>query len=111
MTWLSQAPLIEQITFLITLFGAGFAFLAYLTHVARWHWKKQRLIRYLQAEKARKTDKGQRSVLNITRELGLTQDEILQMSYWCKNIRRTVRTDSNDFADKLLFEYIDPKGN
>lgn len=71
MTWFFDAPMIERLTFVITFFGAGFATLAYLVHVMRWHPMKRRLIAYLKREKS-SGNKGHRSVLNIMRELGLT---------------------------------------
>jgi hypothetical protein len=104
MTWFTEAPVIERLTFVITTCGALFATVAYLVHVLRWQMKKRRLLGYLKREKIGK-DNGMRSAMNIMRELGLTQDEILHISYWSPRIGRRVRTDADNFADKLLFEY------
>ena len=51
-------------------------------------------------------DKGQRSILRIMRDIGLTQEEIIQGSIQSKRIvRRVVGDKETGLATDLLFEY------
>jgi len=55
-------------------------------------------------------DKGQRSINRIVKDVGLTEDEIIQISFVNPKIRRRVTVDKiTKLAEDLLFEYDDSK--
>ena len=46
-------------------------------------------------------------MLNIIRYVGLTEDEILKISFMSDKIARKLSKNDNDgFADRLLFQYV-----
>ena len=68
--------------------------------------KRIALENYLRTQKGEGKDKGQRSILRIMRDIGLTQDEIIQGSFQSKHIiRRVVGDKGTGLATDLLFEY------
>lgn len=67
--------------------------------------KRQELEKYLKAEKAAASDKGQRSVLHLMAHVGLTEDELLKASFGSGVIKRTLVSDANGKASHILFEY------
>ncbi len=83
------------------LFGVG----AYIWYQCTFYRKSKRLEDYLRAEKATGKDQGQRTALQITRQIGLTSDEIIQASFRNPRIGRRVKLDSAGLADELLFVY------
>src|SRR2546422_10225538 len=56
--------------------------------------KKKKLETYLKSEKEKKQDKGQRSLLHLMANVGLTQSEILQASFKSRYIKRLLTTSS-----------------
>jgi hypothetical protein len=79
---------------------------AYIRTVWRDHQKYNRLEEFLARERKAGPGKGQRSVLKILQEVGLTHDEILKLSFRNPNIRRRVTVDPDTgLANQLLFEY------
>lgn len=91
--------------------------------VAAWAWwsfgldarkKKEKLERYLkdQKDKAKnlRDDKGQKSLLHLVANVGLTEAEILHASFQSPYIKRTTRgSEDSPLASAILFEY-DPSG-
>ena len=85
--------------------------------LAVWFWayyrcdisnKRVLLENHLRDEKATSDDRGQRSILNLMAELGLTEDEILRASFKSKKILRKIHVNKEThLADYLLFEYDD----
>ena len=76
----------------------------------RWDHRKKRekLEAYLKAEKAKGTDRGQRTILHLIAELGLTESEILHASFISDHIDRRVASDQKtNRATELLLEYRD----
>ncbi|MBT3808809.1 MAG: hypothetical protein HOL07_11775 [Rhodospirillaceae bacterium] len=70
--------------------------------------KKHRLEAYLKAERDKGADKGQRSVLHLIARVGLTEQEILQVSFRSKHIGRVLTTNKADgIAKDILLEYRD----
>jgi len=92
------ADLATVLTFLVGAF-------AYIRYQYIFHRKSKRLEDYLCAEKASGRDQGQRTALQITRQIGLTSDEIIQASFHNPRIGRRVKMDSSGLADELLFVY------
>lgn len=50
--------------------------------------------------------KGQRSILNLISHVGLTENEIIQISFKSNKIERRIKKDAAGFADRLMFEYV-----
>ena len=97
--------------FIITAFGAYIGVNAYWRHLRDFRRKRLELEAYLVREKQNprdKVDRGQRTLLNIIRHVGLTEEEILKISFESDKIERRLSKDENDrFADRLLFEYVE----
>jgi hypothetical protein len=93
------------LTFVVTLIGAAVGICGYLKYLRDLHTKSERLEEYLRKEKAKKIDQGQRSIIQIMRDVGLTEDEIIQVSFRNPHVARRVKTDEDGLAKQLLFEY------
>ena len=100
------ANLASVLTFFITLVGAAVGVYGYFNYLNDFARKHRKLEQYLREEKKEGEDSGQRSLLNIMRHVGLTEDETLKISFASKHIERRLKEDAEGFADKLLFEYV-----
>ncbi len=81
---------------------------AYLRTRCQWRKKRLALEDYLRDEWKEGKDgkkKGQHTSTHLIRHLGLTEEEILKISFESKAIRRVVTKDKEGLADQLLFEY------
>lgn len=68
--------------------------------------RRKRLETYLKREKDQGGDKGQRTLLHLMANVGLTETEILQASFESPCIRRRLtKTEPEGFAKDILFEY------
>lgn len=85
-------------TFLIG--GVGYA-----RYICGLRSKSKRLEKYLRREQEKGEDKGERTALQITREISLTPDEIIQASFRNRRIGRRVKLDKDGLATQLLFVY------
>ena len=104
-------------TFIITAAGATIGIYGYSHYRFEWHNKRLALENYLKAEKRRtsktseqeKTEddngRGQRTMLHLVRHVGLTEDEIIKISFESSSIDRKLLPDEAGFANALLFEY------
>ena len=93
--------------FVITLVGAIVGLWGYLSYRIDIQRKRKALEDYLAEEKRTGGDQGQRSMLNIIRHVGLTEDEILKISFASDKIDRRLSTKKDDrFADRILFMYV-----
>jgi hypothetical protein len=95
------------LTFLVTFVGALVGVGGYLKYRCEIQRKGKRLEAYLRAEKRKGADKGQRSILRISSDVGLTGDEIIQASFRNPHIGRRIVEDEKGFAKLILFEYKD----
>ena len=95
------------LTFAVTLIGAAVGIFGYLKYLRGLRIKSKRLEEYLRKEKAKQIDQGQRSIIQIIRDVGLTEDEIIQVSFRNPHVARRVKTDEDGLAKQLLFEYQD----
>ena len=68
--------------------------------------KRLRLEGYLKEQRGEPKDKGQRSLLHLVRHIGLTEDEVIQLSFKSERIERRIKEDEEGYARSLLFEYI-----
>ena len=79
---------------ILTFLGALGAYIWYRWDACR---KSKRLQTYLRDEKLKGVDKGQRSILNIVRYVGLTEDEIIQASFLHTSGGVSARTQRPDW--------------
>ena len=93
--------------FIVTLIGAGVGIYGYSAYKCAWHKKTTALIAYLKKKKNEAPDgkKGQQTAMHLTRYVGLTEDEILKISFENKYVERSVGKDEQGKADTLYFEY------
>lgn len=67
--------------------------------------KRVRLETYLRDEKNIRDDNGQRTVLHLVANLGMSEPEIIDAAFRSKVINRLVSVDKQGRADRLLLEY------
>ena len=93
---------------ILTFFGGTFAWCYYQYG---FFSKKRALEKYLKGHfdrhKATRSGLYQFTSLHLTKELGLTESEILQASYNNKKIHRSEKLDAENFTERLLFGYQD----
>lgn len=96
--------------FVITAIGAIVGIYGYCSYKCEGRRKRLALEAYLADEKRKAQGSGaagQKSMLNIIRHVGLTEDEILKISFDSKKIdRKLSKNETDGFADRLLFEYV-----
>lgn len=99
--------------FLITAIGSLVGICGYFSYKREFRRKRRELETYLADEKRKAQGSsafGQKSMLNIIRHVGLTEDEILRISFVSDKIdRRLSKNQTDGFADRLLFEYVGGK--
>lgn len=105
-----------DIAAILTFVGAA---LAYGRYEVAAILKRRKLEDYLRTEKIRvqEEDKnkppadrreGKFSIVHIMKDVGLTEDEIIQASFRSRKIRRFVtKKPPTNIADDLLFQYVD----
>src|SRR5712664_2562761 len=79
------------LTFVVTLIGAAVGVFGYVKYLRGLHTKSKRLEEYLRKEKAKQIDQGQRSIIQIMRDVGLTEDEIIQVSFRNPHVARRAK--------------------
>ncbi|WFU01956.1 hypothetical protein QA648_17930 [Rhizobium sp. CB3171] len=67
--------------------------------------KRLRLESHLRDEKEMRADEGQRTLLHLVANLGMSEIEIVDAAFRSKVIRRRVSLDEQGRADRLLLEY------
>lgn len=93
-------------TFFITAVATLIGVWGYFSFRYENYLKRRELEDYLKEQKEQLNDKGQRSLLHLVRHVGLTEDEILKISFKSKRIQRRIKKDAEGYAESLLFEYI-----
>ena len=95
--------------FFVTLVGAAVGIWGYARFLWEGNKKKKALESYLKVQKQSAQDgkKGQQTMTHLIRHVGLTEDEILKISFESNLIERKVVTDKDGHAVDLLFEYAD----
>ena len=93
--------------FAVTLVGAIVGIYGYIAYRRGWARKKRALVSYLQNKKETASGgrKAQFTTIHLIRHVGLTEEEILKISFESKHIRRVVSRDEAGRADLLFFEY------
>ena len=96
--------------FVITAIGASVGIYGYCSYRLEFRKKRLALETYLADEKRKAqgtSATGQKSMLNIIRYVGLTEDEILKIRFVSDKIdRRLTKNETDGFADRVLFEYV-----
>ena len=105
--WWADAASIA--TFFVTAISAVIGLGGYFSYVRAQARKTAALEDYLRNEKAEGKGNGQRSALNIIRHVGLTEDEIIDISFRSPQVARRLGRDEEGFANRLLFEFIGTK--
>jgi hypothetical protein len=99
------------LAFLVTGVAAVVGIFGYIRYQCDLRKKSKRLEDFLRAEKMKGEDRGQRSIIQIIKDVGLTKDEIIQVSFRNRKVvRRAVIDEKTGLAKELLFEYEDGKG-
>ncbi len=93
--------------FIVTLAGAGVGIHGYCVYRCSWKRKTDALVAYLKKKKdeASGDKKGQQTAMHLIRYVGLTEDEILKISFENEHVERSVGMDDQGKADTLYFEY------
>ena len=93
--------------FIVTLMGACVGIYGYGSYRCSWKRKTNALVAYLKMKKAGARDggKGQQTTMHLIRYVGLTEDEILKISFENRHVERSVGKDEQGRADTLYFEY------
>lgn len=93
--------------FIVTLVGAGVGIYGYCVYQFGWKKKTDALVAYLKKKKEEAADgmKGQQTAMHLIRYVGLTEDEILKISFENKHVERSVGKDEQGKADTLYFDY------
>lgn len=102
MTWFG---VLANVSAILTAVVAVFAYGSY-----RWsqYQKCQRLESYLKSEKAKSTNRGQRSLLHLMAKVGMTEAELIQASFRSTHIdRKIAKDDKTGRADALLLEWVE----
>lgn len=104
MNWLPcNLGIIANLAAILTAVIAVFGYSVY-----RWDRRKQRqqLEKYLREEKEKKVDHGQRSLLHLMVNVGMTESELIQASFRSKNIvRKIAKDEETGRAGALLLEW------
>lgn len=95
--------------FVVTLIGSIVGIYGYVDYRCKWTLKKTKLESYLNETKKNSPPgkKGQQTAKHLIRHLGLTEDEILKISFESKHVGRRVGSDGQGKADVLYFEYVE----
>ena len=105
--WWADAASIA--TFFVTAISAIIGIGGYVRYLKVRAKKTAALENYLQTEKVQGKNSGQRSAMHIIRHVGLTEEEIIDISFRSPRIVRRLGTDEEGFANRLLFEYVGTK--
>ena len=100
---MTSLGIVANIAAILTAVVAAFGYSAY-----RWDkcQKRQRLEKYLKVEKAIGKNRGQRSLLHLMANVGMTEAELIQASFRSKHIdRKIAKDDETGRADALLLEW------
>lgn len=98
--------LIEIVANIAAILTAAVALIVSITYTCGQKNKIKSLEDYLRTERQAGKDKGQRSILHLVANVGLTEAEIIQASFKSRRIKRRLTTDpETDLANSILFEF------
>ena len=101
------ANLAAILGFVVTLIGAYVGIHGYCRYRRNWKMKTDALVSYLKNKKIQASPgkKAQQTTPHLIRYVGLTEDEILKISFENKHVERSVDKDEKGKAKTLYFEY------
>ncbi len=102
---MTYSRILETTSHWAAILTACVAVLAYGRYLYERRQKRLRLEDYLKAEKEAGQDKGQRTVLYVVAQLGMTETEVVDAAFRSKCIRRLVSVDERGHAKGLMLEY------
>ncbi len=94
------------ITLIITAVATIVGLWGYFSYRFNTYQKQRKLEQYLEGQNKESRRQVQKSLLHLVRHVGLTEDEIIQISFKSKRIKRRIKKDEEGFAKSLLFEYV-----
>lgn len=107
---------VADVATILTFLGAAAAYVAYLCKLWRHRNALEEYLKQQQQEDdgkltpGGKPKQGLRSIIQISRDVGLTEDEVIQASFHNKRIRRAVGIDpKTGISNRLLFGIADKK--
>lgn len=100
------ANIASIITLIITTVATSVGLWGYFSYCFNAKQKRRKLEQYLKEQKEKLHGQGQRSLIHLVRHVGLTEDEIIQISFKSKRIERRIKKDEEGYAKSLLFEYV-----
>lgn len=107
---MSYMSVLEITSHWAAILTSAVAVLAYGRYLLERRQKRLRLERYLESEKREARDRGQRTVLHLVAQLGMTETEIVDAAFRSRHVRRVVGVDDDGRASVLLFEYAPASG-
>lgn len=69
--------------------------------------KRSKLESYLKAEKEKKVDRGQRTVLHLVAHLNMSESDVLDAAFRSKKVQCVTASDNKDRVALILFEHTD----
>ncbi len=106
---MSYYGILETLSQWAAILTAVVAVLASAWYVMERRRKRRRLEQYLKDEYEARRDKGQRTLLHLAANLGMTETEIMDAAFRSKRIDRVVVTDSAGRADRMMLVYLPRK--
>lgn len=103
---MTYAGLLEIASHWAAILTALVAVLAYGRYLYERRQKRLRLEKHLKAEKETGRDKGQRTVMHLVGELGMTESEVVDAAFRSSCIQRVIGSDKEGYAKRLMFEYM-----
>lgn len=96
---------LEILANIAAILTAAIAVWAYGRFVYERRQKRLRLESHLRDQKRTGTDQGQRTLLHLVANLGMSEIEIIDAAFRSKVVHRRVSLDEQGRADRLLLEY------
>lgn len=81
------------------------AVVAYGRYVIEDRQRRRALEDYLRDEKLRDIDSGQRSLIQLSANLSMTEEQVLKAAFQSSVVSTSPGIDRDGNADRLLFEY------
>ena len=106
---MSYYGILETLSQWAAILTAVVAVLASGWYVLQRRTKRHRLEHYLKAEYDAGGDKGQRTLLHLAANLGMTETEIMDAAFRSRRIDRVVTTDDAGRADRMMLVYLPKK--
>ncbi|MEM7121488.1 MAG: hypothetical protein AAF563_09445 [Pseudomonadota bacterium] len=94
--------ILEFLSHLAAILTAVVAVLASAFYIRQRRAKRRRLEEYLEGEYDARRDQGQRTLMHLAANLGMTESEIMDAAFRSDRIDRVVTTDGAGRADRMM---------